>query len=185
MPLSSAAGTPAAASAATASAAISRCCSARRDDVMKSLRSSARPWRCARGARPWARTRSTGAAGASPPSTRTATSAASAASSGFTMVMVHLSEGMRRYRRNPHTAGRVVDGLAFVVTPDDNKLHTLNGSATRLWTIAKGAPITAEDAALALIETYDVDEATARTDALACLEDLVARAILVATDDDR
>ena len=90
---------------------------------------------------------------------------------------------MRRDRRNPHTAGRVVDGLAFVVTPDDNKLHTLNGSATKLWTIAKGAPITADDAARALVETYEIDAETARADAIACLEDLVARAILVAVDD--
>ena len=97
--------------------------------------------------------------------------------------MVHLTAGMRRYRRNPHTAGRVVDGLAFVVTPDDNKLHTLNVSATKLWTIAKSSPISADDAARALVESYDVDEDTARTDALACLEDLVARAIFVAIDE--
>ena len=89
---------------------------------------------------------------------------------------------MRRYRRNPHTAGRVVDGLAFVVTPDDNKLHTLNGSATHLWSIAK-APISADDAARALVEAYEVDAETARGDAVACLEDLVARAIFVAIDE--
>ena len=34
---------------------------------------------------------------------------------------------MARYRRNPQTAGRIIDGQAFVVTPADNKLHTLNG----------------------------------------------------------
>ena len=47
---------------------------------------------------------------------------------------------MARYRRNPQTAGRVIDGQAFVVTPDDNKLHTLNGAATLLWQLtAAGA----------------------------------------------
>lgn len=85
---------------------------------------------------------------------------------------------MPRYRRNPNTAGRIIDGLAFVVTPDDNKLHNLNGSATRLWTLSqKGLDLDA--AVRALVETYDVDEATARADAQACLDDLVARAILV------
>lgn len=86
---------------------------------------------------------------------------------------------MRRYRRNPHAAGRVIDGLAFVVTPSDNKLHTLNAAATRLWTLASEVPITAADAAEALTATYEVDAATAAADAAACLDDLVAREIFV------
>jgi hypothetical protein len=90
---------------------------------------------------------------------------------------------MRSFRRNRHVAGRVIDGLAFVITPDDNKLHTLNGSATRLWLLAGERALTAEDAARALLETYEVDEATARKDAEACLEDLCARGILLASDD--
>lgn len=89
---------------------------------------------------------------------------------------------MRRYRRHPQTAGRVIDGLAFVITPDDNKLHTLNGAATRLWALAL-EPVSIDDATAALVAVYDVDEATARHDAAACLEDLVARQILVAVED--
>ncbi len=85
---------------------------------------------------------------------------------------------MARYRRNPNTAGRIIDGLAFVVTPDDNKLHTLNGSATRLWTLAlRGLDV--DDAVKALIDAYEIDDATARADAQECLDDLVARTILV------
>lgn len=85
----------------------------------------------------------------------------------------------RRYRKNPLTAGRVIDGLAFVVTPDDNKLHTLNATATELWSLA-GQGVTAEDAAAALSRDYEVDAATALADARACLDDLVKRQILVA-----
>jgi len=85
---------------------------------------------------------------------------------------------VQRYRRNPQTAGRVIDGLAFVVTPDDNRLHTLNAAATRLWSLAQ-QPISIEEAAHALTETYEVDAATALHDATACLDDMVARAILV------
>jgi Coenzyme PQQ synthesis protein D (PqqD) len=85
---------------------------------------------------------------------------------------------MARYRRNPQTAGRIIDGQAFVVTPDDNKLHTLNGAATILWTLAaQGASV--EDAAAALCREYEIDDATAHADAAACLDDLAARRILL------
>lgn len=86
---------------------------------------------------------------------------------------------MRRYRRNPQTAGRVIDGQAFIVTPDDNKLHTLNGAATQLWVLAAAKAITAEDAAGALCDEYEIDRETAEKDAAACLDDMVARQILV------
>lgn len=85
---------------------------------------------------------------------------------------------MRRYRRNPLIAGRVIDGLAFVVTPEDNKLHTLNEAATHLWNRAL-AGLSADDAAAALCEEYEIDDITARRDAEACLDDLVARQILI------
>jgi Coenzyme PQQ synthesis protein D (PqqD) len=85
---------------------------------------------------------------------------------------------MTRYCRNPQTAGRIIDGQAFVVTPDDNKLHTLNGAATLLWTlVVNGA--TVADAAALLCREYEIDDATAATDAAACLDDLVARHILL------
>ncbi len=85
---------------------------------------------------------------------------------------------MRRYRRNPQTAGRVIDGQAFVVTPDDNKLHTLNGAATTLWTLAAAA-ISVDEAAAALCSEYEIDRETAARDAGEFLDDMVARQILV------
>lgn len=88
---------------------------------------------------------------------------------------------MPRYRRNPHCAGRVVDGLAFVITPDDNKLHTLNTTATRLWQVAV-KPTSVEEAAATLVADFEVDEETARRDAGDCLADLVARTIFVTVD---
>jgi hypothetical protein len=83
------------------------------------------------------------------------------------------------YKRNHQTAGRVIDGLAFVVTPDDNKLHTLNSAATRLWQLAAEG-CTAQAAADELHARYQVDRDTALCDAQTCLRDLVARQILVA-----
>jgi hypothetical protein len=86
---------------------------------------------------------------------------------------------MRRYQRNPQTAGRVIDGQAFVVTPDDNKLHTLNGAATQLWVLAANG-ISSDDATNALCTEYEIDRETAARDATECLDDMVARQILVA-----
>ena len=83
------------------------------------------------------------------------------------------------YRRNPDTAGRIVDGLAFVVTPEDNKLHTLNETATEMWILAE-AGCTAEQAAQALVEQFEVALPEALRDVQVCLEDLVERQILVA-----
>jgi hypothetical protein len=83
-----------------------------------------------------------------------------------------------RYRKHPQTAGRIVDGLAFVVTADDQKLHTLNSTATRLWELAAGGT-TPDEAAEALVALYEVDQEAALLDARECLEDLVARQILV------
>lgn len=85
------------------------------------------------------------------------------------------------YRRHPQTAGRIIDGLAFVVTADDNRLHTLNESATRLWKLAQAdGGCTAGQAADALVASYEVDHETALRDAERCLADLARRRILVA-----
>lgn len=84
-----------------------------------------------------------------------------------------------RYRRHPQTAGRIIDGQAFVVTADDNKLHTLNVTATRLWELAASG-CTVDDAADDLTANFEVEREVARQDAERCLADMAARRILVA-----
>lgn len=83
-----------------------------------------------------------------------------------------------KYRRHPNTAGRIIDGQAFVVTADDNKLHTLNATATRLWQRADGG-CTEDEAADELVAHYEVDRDTALRDVRQCLDDMVTRQILV------
>jgi hypothetical protein len=86
---------------------------------------------------------------------------------------------MERFRQNPRTAGRVVDGLAFVVTPDDNKLHTLNKTGTHIWTLAEhGCTLDEVAASLAARWQGKVDPERARADAAVFVTDLVARGIL-------
>jgi hypothetical protein len=81
------------------------------------------------------------------------------------------------YRQNPRTAGRVIDGLAFVVTPDDNKLHSLNPTGTYIWLLAENGRTIAEVAA-SLAQRFDVDPDRARGDAARFCEDLRSRGIL-------
>lgn len=83
-----------------------------------------------------------------------------------------------RYQKNPLTAGRIIDGQAFVVTADNNRLHTLNSTATHLWKLAASG-FTAEEAADDLCRHFEVDRETALTDVREILPDLVERQILV------
>jgi hypothetical protein len=92
--------------------------------------------------------------------------------------VLEYSDSVRTYSRNPQTAGRVIDGQAFIVTPDDNKLHTLNGAATKLWQLAADG-VSLDTATAALCEEFEIDSATAARDAEACLSDMVERQILV------
>ncbi len=84
------------------------------------------------------------------------------------------------YRKHTLSAGRMVEGLAFVVTADDNKLHTLNETGSEIWSLAANG-VTAEKAAKALVKIFDVDLATATIDAAECLESFVDRGILEAS----
>ena len=83
------------------------------------------------------------------------------------------------YRQNPRTAGRVIDGLAFVVTPDDNKLHSLNVTGTYIWVLAETGR-TVDEVAASLAKRFDVDPDRARGDAARFCEDLRERGIFEA-----
>jgi hypothetical protein len=82
------------------------------------------------------------------------------------------------YRQNPRTAGRVLAGQAFIVTPDDHKLHTLNLAAAAIWERA-ATGCTPDEAAAELVQRFEVDFDRALQDATACVADLVRRRILV------
>jgi hypothetical protein len=82
-----------------------------------------------------------------------------------------------KFRQNPRTAGRVIDGLAFVVTPDDNKLHTLNATGTEIWRLAETG-CTLDEMAAALAHRFAVEPTVARGDAGRFTDDLVSRGIL-------
>lgn len=88
----------------------------------------------------------------------------------------------KKYTRHPQLAGRVVDELAFVVTAANNKLHCLNSTATRIWELC-AEPRQSSDVAEAIADEFDVPYNDALLDVQACMDDFVAREILVADGD--
>jgi hypothetical protein len=42
------------------------------------------------------------------------------------------------FRRNPHTATRIIDAEAIVMTPEDGVLHSFNRVGTRIWELCDG-----------------------------------------------
>ena len=82
------------------------------------------------------------------------------------------------YARHPQLAGRVVGDLAFVVTANDNRLITLNSTATWIWELL-AVPQSAEDVTALLCKEFEVSAAQAKMDVEECLQDLVERQILV------
>jgi hypothetical protein len=81
------------------------------------------------------------------------------------------------YRQNPRTAGRVIDGMAFIVTPEDNKLHSLNATGTVIWVLTE-TNRTVSQVADALSRRFRVDEAQALDDAARFCADPCKRGIL-------
>jgi hypothetical protein len=68
-----------------------------------------------------------------------------------------------RVGRNPRTASRVIDGRAIVISVDQNRLYTLNPTASRIWeSLGNGSSV--EELAAELCKAYQVDSARARHD---------------------
>jgi hypothetical protein len=84
----------------------------------------------------------------------------------------------RRYRKNPRSRGRLVEGLALVVN-DNRRHHTLNRTATRVWVMAETG-VSEDEAVDDVTRSFAVDRETARAEVEACLDELVSRHILVA-----
>ncbi len=80
------------------------------------------------------------------------------------------------FRQHQRSAGRVIEGQAFVITPD-NKLHTLNSTGTHVWQQAERSRTLAE-LAHALEARFEVDPARAEADVKRFCDDLVERQIL-------
>jgi hypothetical protein len=87
---------------------------------------------------------------------------------------------MGAFRHNPQTASRVIDQVAFVVTTNGNKLHTLNRVGTHIWEMLS-EPRDIEEISRALVERFDVEADVARADADRFCAKLVALGLIQET----
>jgi len=84
--------------------------------------------------------------------------------------------------QNPDTPARTIEGEAIVITPHDSTLHTLNGTATFIWDHADGTK-TLGQITEQLLTTYEVEEDVAREDALAFVQEAVAKGLILTGDE--
>ena len=87
----------------------------------------------------------------------------------------------RYVAQNLDTPARTIDGEALVITPHDSMLHSLNETATYVWEHADGKR-TLQQIAAAMLEEFEVDEATLRADLEAFVTTAVQRGLLVLSD---
>lgn len=83
-----------------------------------------------------------------------------------------------RYAQQPESPATVVAGEAAVVTPGDARLHVLNEVGTRVWALCEGEGRTLDELVAALCAEFAVDEATARAQTQAFVDEAVALGIL-------
>lgn len=80
----------------------------------------------------------------------------------------------------PHSqvAAAIVDGQAVIVMADSGNMSVLNELGTRIWQLSDGSH-RVEEIVQAIVAEYEVDEAQARADVDAFLEQLLALEALV------
>jgi len=83
----------------------------------------------------------------------------------------------RRFRRHPDVAFRVIGGQAVIVVPATQSMHTLNEVGTFIWQKCEGR--TADEVVAAVVEEFEVDDATARADLEAFARELGEKRMLV------
>lgn len=79
---------------------------------------------------------------------------------------------------NPSVVGRVVDGEAVLVLPDQGQVKVLNEVGARFWSLADGSRSIAQ-IAQAICTEYDVDPDQAEADALEFFTSLSDKGVVV------
>jgi len=80
--------------------------------------------------------------------------------------------------KNPGVVGRIVDGEAVLVLPEQGKVKVLNEVGGRIWALVNGTHTLGEIAAI-LCQEFEIDGTAALEDALAFASDLIEKDILL------
>jgi hypothetical protein len=78
---------------------------------------------------------------------------------------------------NPAVVGRLVEGEAVIVLPEQGQVKVLNEVGARIWALADGTR-TLRQIATALGDEYEVDQAQAEADVLDFVAQLAERGII-------
>lgn len=82
-----------------------------------------------------------------------------------------------RVRVHPRAAYQVVDGRAVVVIPRRRTIHYLDEIATELWKRIE-TPAAVRELVAHILESYDVDEPTAREDVRGFLAEMLEKEMI-------
>jgi hypothetical protein len=84
--------------------------------------------------------------------------------------------------REDRLAYRVLDGEAFLLTPEDSTLFCLNETGARIWQLIDGGR-TAEDIAELIYAEYDIERDQACQEVVSFLQTLYERRLIVVGDE--
>lgn len=88
------------------------------------------------------------------------------------------SEAGGRYVQRPETPATVIGGEAAVITPSDSRLHVLNEVGTAIWSRCEGSGQSLDELTAWVVDEFDVDAETARSEVVLFLEQAVACGLL-------
>lgn len=75
-------------------------------------------------------------------------------------------------------AARIIGEQAYVLDPSEGKLERLNAVGTHVWGLVEKGDLRFDDLHKAIIETFEVDEETARNDLVSFLETLRSKKMI-------
>lgn len=92
---------------------------------------------------------------------------------------------MKRYpKKAEHTAWRIIDNEAVIVSPMDSDVTILNGAATSMWKLMDGSRDISQ-IAKELCEEFEVSIDAAKKDAEEFVEDLAGKKLITISDRKR
>lgn len=85
-----------------------------------------------------------------------------------------------RFERTPDLPFQKILDEVIILVPRERRLHRLNEAAALLW-LSLDAPRTADDLASTLLDEYEIDDETARSDARTFLREMEEKGLVVGT----